>query len=131
MGPEVTCGNYQGPPADIFSMGVMLFLMSKAEFAFGVANDQYYTALHQNPHDSMKDRDIDIDADLLDLVVGMTKKDPSHRYTLQEIKNHKWFQGEMASPEEMKSHFLKVMGRASEEAKENYTANQAAKQNIT
>jgi hypothetical protein len=69
-------------------MGVMLFLMSKAEFAFGVANDQYYTALHQNPHDSMKERDIDIDADLLDLVVGMTKKDPSLRYTLQDIKNH-------------------------------------------
>jgi hypothetical protein len=37
----------------------------------------------------------------------------------------------MASPEEMKSHFVKVMSRASEEAKENYTANQAAKQNIT
>lgn len=33
---------YEGPPVDIFAMGVMLFIMSFAKFPFGEALDPYY-----------------------------------------------------------------------------------------
>jgi serine/threonine protein kinase len=72
---------------------------------------------------SMRDRNIEIDENLLNLVVGMTKEDPSKRYTLEQIKDHQWLKEEKATPEEMKSHFYQVTGRAEEEAKAMYTAN--------
>jgi serine/threonine protein kinase len=42
MAPEVTEGQYDGPPVDIFAMGVILFIMCNAKFPFGKANDKYY-----------------------------------------------------------------------------------------
>jgi hypothetical protein len=46
----------------------------------------------------MKERDISIEAELLDLFVGMTLADPKHRYTVKDIQNHKWFLGDTAKP---------------------------------
>jgi len=72
----------------------------------------------------MNDRKIPIGADLLDLIVGMTKTKPADRYTIDDIKNHQFFNGETATPEEMKMHFYQVTGKAQEEAKASYESNQ-------
>lgn len=36
---------YEGPPVDIFAMGVMLFVMVFARFPFGEAGDAYYNKM--------------------------------------------------------------------------------------
>lgn len=83
MGPEFAGGSYEGPPADIYAMGVMLFLITQAQFPFSKANDIHYKRLHRNGHQAMKNRKIHMSDELIDLVVGMTKPDPKDRYTLQ------------------------------------------------
>lgn len=65
----------------------------------------------------MNDRKIPIGTDLLDLIVGMTKQNPADRYTIEDIQSHQFFQGETATPDEMKMHFFQVTGKAQEEAK--------------
>ena len=45
-----------------------------------------------------------MDDDLLDLIQGMLKHDPSERYTIAQILEHAWCQGTMATPEEMHNH---------------------------
>jgi hypothetical protein len=49
MAPEINGGTYEGPPADIFAMGIMLFLICQAEMPFTRANDDYYISLHEDP----------------------------------------------------------------------------------
>jgi MAP/microtubule affinity-regulating kinase len=74
MGPEFTGETYEGAPADIYAMGVMLFLITQAQFPFSQANDVHYRRLHRNPAKAMNDRKIEIEETLLDLIVGMTKE---------------------------------------------------------
>jgi serine/threonine protein kinase len=49
MGPEINGKTYQGPPADIYAMGVMLFLITQAQFPFSAAGDVHYRRLHRDP----------------------------------------------------------------------------------
>jgi serine/threonine protein kinase len=85
MGPELNGATYQGPPADVYAMGVMLFLITQAQFPFSAAGDVHYRRLHRNPEKAMNDRKIPIEATLLDLIVGMTKSAPADRYTVKDI----------------------------------------------
>jgi serine/threonine protein kinase len=46
MAPEISSGSYDGPPVDIFALGVILFIMCNAKFPFGKAGDKYYNKYH-------------------------------------------------------------------------------------
>lgn len=82
-------------------MGVMLFIMVFAKFPFGEAGDNYYQRMQSNPVSYMKARKISKYSDeLLDLMVGMTREDVSERYTMDQIRSHKWFQGAMVTEED-------------------------------
>lgn len=61
MGPEISGTSYQGPPADIYAMGVMLFLITQAQFPFSQAGDVHYRRLHRNPEKAMQERKIHMD----------------------------------------------------------------------
>lgn len=79
MAPELKGDKvaYEGPPVDIFAMGVMLFIMVFAKFPFGEAGDAYYERMQSNPTSYLKARKIkDCSPELLDLMVGMTRADP-------------------------------------------------------
>jgi len=74
---------YEGPPVDIFAMGVMLFIMVNAKFPFGEAGDAYYERMQSNPMSYMKARKITgLSKELIDLMVGMTAADVKSRYTM-------------------------------------------------
>lgn len=128
MGPELNGATYQGGPADVYAMGVMLFLIAQAQFPFTQAGDVHYRRMHRNPTKAMQDRKINIEEKLLDLIVGMTRTEPNDRYTIQDIQNHEWLKQETATAEEMKAHFYEVTGKAQEQANQNYAVNQQAKQ---
>lgn len=101
---------YEGPPVDIFAMGVMLFIMNFAKFPFGEAGDAYYERMQNNPASYMKARKISgFSKELLDLMVGMTRQDVKERFTMDQIKSHPWFQGSTASEEDIRKDFYNVM----------------------
>lgn len=115
MAPELLTGGdecYEGPPVDAFAVGVMLFIMCYGKFPFSEANDVYYRRLHKDPIKAMNVRKIDASPEFLDLVVGLTAPDPSKRYTMTEIKQHAWFQGPTASPQELKEYFYSLQHEA-------------------
>ena len=60
-------------------MGVILFLITQAEFPFAKVNDKLYKSLHENPKEAMSERKIRISEDLLDLFIKMAKHEPEDR----------------------------------------------------
>lgn len=108
MAPELLTGGdetYEGPPVDVFACGVMLFIMCYGKFPFSEAGDVYYRRLQKDPVKAMAQRKITCTPEFLDLVVGMTAADPEKRYTMAQVKQHAWFTGETASPEDVKEHY--------------------------
>lgn len=101
---------YAGPPVDIFAMGVILFIMCFAKFPFGEAGDPYHKMMQATPENYMKKRHIKkYSAELLDLMVGMTKSDATERYNMETIRSHPWFQGKTVSEDDQRKHFYSVM----------------------
>lgn len=114
MPPEMLEKNaYIGTCADLFSAGVILFVL-----AFGVmpthrmAKSDDYLYQHMRKKDYEKFWSIikdlvgskldDFGQDFYLLVTTMLKYDYKKRYTLDEILDHPWMKGEVATPEEVK-----------------------------
>lgn len=68
----------------------------------------------------MKQKKLEAEPELLDLIVGMLQPDVNMRYTMEQIKEHSWFAGETASSSEMKTHYdgLKAMNLLDTAAKQ-------------
>lgn len=111
-------GNYQGPPSDVFSIGVALFIIIIGNYPFKLAWEtcKYYKciidheysrfwAFHGNPpcSDAFKD-----------LFLRMVEFDVSRRITLQESKEHEWFRGPRASMEEIQYFINSKFGMVNE-----------------
>jgi serine/threonine protein kinase len=60
----------------------------------------------------MNVRKINASPDFLNLVVGLTTPDPSKRLTMEQVKSHPWFDGPIASPEELKEYFYSLQHEA-------------------
>lgn len=85
--------------ADIFSLGVCLFVMTVggAPFARAERNDKKYKHLyHSDPmrfwrkHSKAKKKIGVISSDLIDLILSLLNPDPEKRPSLEEIKSHPW-----------------------------------------
>lgn len=101
MAPEVikTTGNYDGKQSDIWSCGVMLYVMMFGQYPFEspqagqIAQTQRVQhmmnrilAMQWNiPHDA------DISVECKDLLCRMLVPEPSQRITMQQIQHHPWF----------------------------------------
>jgi len=84
MAPELSGQEtYQGPPVDIFACGVMLFMMLTSKQPFNEANDIWHQRLVADPVKAMKQRDIAISDEAIDLVAKMVAIDPTERYTVE------------------------------------------------
>jgi serine/threonine protein kinase len=105
MAPEVYFSYktpYKGKTADIFSLGILLFILMYGVPPFVRADDKdhFYRAFVKNfpkvffkMHPKVKDQFIagDMDMDLVQLFIGMFERDPEKRIqSVREIRGNKW-----------------------------------------
>ena len=106
-------------------MGVILYIMVQGGFPFARAEDEYYKKLHKHPNqyiESRKHAIRTVDIDFFDLAIGMTKRDPAKRYTMEQIKAHTWVQRETASPAQLAEHFYSLQDTLRKDAQNNEEA---------
>jgi serine/threonine protein kinase len=116
MAPEcLRGGKYKGSVADLFGIGVVLFLMvtKNRPFMKATSNDDFYKHLVSNRPDKfwaihVKPFDDDFfSKDIKDLLQGLFQNDPIRRLSISEIKAHPWYNGEMPTFEQIKKEFKK------------------------
>uniref|UniRef100_A0A3Q3BJC5 SNF-related serine/threonine-protein kinase n=1 Tax=Kryptolebias marmoratus TaxID=37003 RepID=A0A3Q3BJC5_KRYMA len=94
--PEILLGDeYDAPAVDIWSLGVILFMLVCGQPPFQEANDSETLTMIMDcrytvpPHVSHACRD---------LIGHMLQRDPKQRATLEQIESHQWLQGVDPSP---------------------------------
>lgn len=101
--PEVmqTTDPYYGPPVDIWSCGVILYIMVGGAFPFVQADHkcELYISLEQG-HFKYPEH---FSADLKDLLSKMFAIKPEERITIEQIKQHRWFDPEAAEAAKYRS----------------------------
>lgn len=98
MAPELFKGKYSGEEVDLFATAVILFIVFTGNFAFGSAqdNDPYYSMLAAGQLEkfwSVHEQENSLDNDFKDLMTKMLQRDPKDRLTIDQIKQHPWFNG--------------------------------------
>ncbi|OHT01316.1 CAMK family protein kinase [Tritrichomonas foetus] len=89
VAPEIFCADgYVGPPADIWSAGVILFVMLAAALPFDAPTLPELARQIMNVQ-IMYPRNFPKGA--VDLMKHIIIADPSKRYTIEQIRNHPWF----------------------------------------
>jgi serine/threonine protein kinase len=100
---------YVGSCADIFSCGVILFVLATAKLPFGkaVVFDSYYKNIIRNDYETFwKMLNVDYLSDEIKSLINLLLAfDPSQRPTIIEIKNHSWMKGEVPSYDDYKNEF--------------------------
>ncbi|XP_054706129.1 serine/threonine-protein kinase STK11-like [Uloborus diversus] len=87
--PEIAIGleSFSGFKVDIWSSGITLYNFTTGKYPF--EGDNIYK-LFENIGRGEFEIPEDLDPSLQDLLLGMLKKDPKERYTLQMIREHDW-----------------------------------------
>jgi serine/threonine protein kinase len=113
MAPEVTNrATYDGFAADVFSLGVLLFVMVAGTFPFqrATVNDKIYKLLTKGTLDSefwQSTRTVELSDNFKDLFSSMISFNPKSRPTLSEIENHRWFKTSFKNEEEARNKLVK------------------------
>ena len=111
--PEIYAGvPYNGQEVDLFAAGVILFIMLNHNPPFTEADPRnpYYKRLYQNPQAFWKAAAAAkpegyFSTDFQDIINKMLALDPQNRLNMQQIFEHPWMSGPMAS----KSEFVQEM----------------------
>jgi serine/threonine protein kinase len=105
---------YSGSCADLFSCGVILFVLVTGKLPFGkaVVFDSYYKNFIKNEYEtfwSMMAPKLDppVTKEFKSLINLLLASDPSQRPSISEIKNHIWMTEEVPSTEEIQQEFEK------------------------
>lgn len=114
MPPEMLEKNaYVGICADLFAAGIILFVLVVGimpTHRTAESNDYLYKYIRKKEYEKywtviakLLNLDLsDISEDFFHLVTTMIKYDYKKRFTIEEIKDHPWMKGEIASEEEVK-----------------------------
>jgi len=120
--PEIlsrTCTNPK--PADIYSIGIILFMMQSQGVLPHLENEKYqgvnlFEALGNDLNlfwkkhiDFHRERVLRFSQEFKDLFIGMTRTHPKERFTIQDIKNSKWYNGEVYSSDELTKKMRDIM----------------------
>jgi len=119
MAPEMHFGDgYSGAAIDVFACGVILFLLVSGHPPFVKADprsDTYYKSFCKNKsksfwnkHESTKAKEDDEDfysPEFRDLIDGMLAPLAEDRLTIEQVKQHPWFNGPTISMEDLKKEF--------------------------
>merc|ERR1712159_828681 len=115
MAPEIKEGKqYDGRQIDVFSTGVILFIIVQGIFPFKEAkkDEYFYNLLLNGKLDTYwkKTGGENLSDDFKDLVLKMFNYDGKQRPTIEELKNHPWMQ----TPYNVKSVKEGIMERLTE-----------------
>lgn len=117
MAPEVMSkGSYYPAFADIFSLGIVLFVTvtKRAPFSEEVNTSSAFKLLKDNKHKrfwkihqkSRKEEGLEpLSKEFQDLVSSLLNNNPLHRPSLSEIKHHPWYKGEIPTENEITEEF--------------------------
>jgi len=112
--PEILAKKpYKGTDADLFSTGVILFVLVTGKLPFGkaIVYDQYYRNFIKNDPKTfwkiMLPKVGNVSDDFMDLVNQMLSYDPKERPSFDSIRKHAWMQLETATDVEMTEEFQK------------------------
>jgi len=120
MAPEIHMKKpYNGPSVDLFSCGVILFVMMSKTEPFKKADpktDIYYKIFsegkfeafwkaHEKRRPKIQGKDNFYSAEFKDLLQAMLSLEPSSRLTIKQIKAHPWYTGPIVSEEDLKADF--------------------------
>ena len=91
--PEMINGNkYNGAKSDIWSLGVILYLMLFEELPFMDADvKRLYKKILTGKYEIPEDKINDVSKDAIDLVTKILEVNPKKRIKISEIKSHPWF----------------------------------------
>ncbi|MCI4380270.1 hypothetical protein PGIGA_G00237890 [Pangasianodon gigas] len=100
--PEILLGEeYDAPAVDIWSLGVILYMLVCGRPPFQEANDSETLIMIMDCRYTVPDH---VSAECKDLISRMLQRDPSKRAPLLEIESHPWLQGVDASPSPVSPH---------------------------
>lgn len=114
------------PAADIFSAGIILFLMKTGgklpqaeETTYNGINLYTYMQKHNEEfwklHASMQQRDLKFfDKNFRELFNSMVKEAPNQRATIEQIKKSAWYNGDYYTKEELPKVMSKILGVSQE-----------------
>ncbi|XP_034029796.1 SNF-related serine/threonine-protein kinase [Thalassophryne amazonica] len=94
--PEILLGDeYDAPAVDIWSLGVILFMLVCGQPPFQEANDSETLTMIMDCKYTVPAR---VSSACKDLIDQMLQRDPKRRASLEEIESHAWLQGVDPSP---------------------------------
>ncbi|CAN9503782.1 unnamed protein product [Ophioblennius macclurei] len=94
--PEILLGDeYDAPAVDIWSLGVILFMLVCGQPPFQEANDSETLTMIMDCKYTVPEH---ISHACKDLIGHMLQRDPKKRATLEQIEGHEWLQGVDPSP---------------------------------
>ncbi|CAD8170583.1 unnamed protein product [Paramecium octaurelia] len=104
---------YNGTKADIFSVGVILFILNFRfpPFKKATEQDSHYKLLITNnnvkfwQNFKQSNKNIEFNNDLINLLDGMLAPDPNKRITLDQCMEHPWTNGPVATPQQIQYEF--------------------------
>jgi 5'-AMP-activated protein kinase catalytic alpha subunit len=118
MAPEIMKQNdYSGQCGDIFALGAILFIMYSGHppFSSPDPSDPFFSTFLKNrldvfwkQHGKSKEEGLSFYSnDFMSLISMMLQPEPSLRPSITEIKNHKWFNQEVATADEVKEDLFR------------------------
>lgn len=107
--PEIIAKKfYKGTPADIFSCGVILYILTTGKLPFGKAavHDVYYRNFIRKDQDQFwkvisPKLDMEVSKEFKSLINAIFTYEADQRIKMEDIFNHEWMLGDIPSQEEI------------------------------